>query len=112
MALRDEISEYPYTGVVRRKVEGQGDEEDVDVVIYEGVMDEHMTTDDEGHTLQTASYVISMPLTKDDKGNYIVPRKGDEISLVRFGETLEFVVDNAEPSQLGGVSVYSTRKAW
>jgi hypothetical protein len=53
-----------------------------------------------------------MPLTKDDKGNYIVPRKGDEISLVRFGETLEFVVDNAEPSQLGGISVYSTRKAW
>ena len=106
MALRDEISEYPYMGVVRRKVEGQGDEDDVDVVIYEGVMDEHMTT------LQTASYVISMPLTKDDKDNYIVPRKGDEISLVRFGETLEFVVDNAEPSQLGGVSVYSTRKAW
>ena len=112
MALRDEISEYPYTGAVWRKVEGQGDEDDVDVVIYEGVMDEHMTTDDEGHTLQTESYVISIPLTKDDKGNYIVPRKGDEISLVRFGETLEFVVDNAEPSQLGGVSVYSTRKAW
>lgn len=112
MALRDEISEYPYTGVVRRKVEGQGDEDDVDVVIYEGVMDGHMTTDDEGHTLQTSSYVISMPLTKDDNGNYIVPRKGDEISLVRFGETLEFVVDNAEPSQLGGISVYSTRKAW
>jgi hypothetical protein len=112
MALRDEISEYPYTGIVRRKVEGQGDEDDVDVVIYEGVMDEHMATDDDGHTLQTASYVISMPLTKDDKGNYIVPRKGDEISLVRYGETLGFVVDNAEPSQLGGISVYSTRKAW
>jgi hypothetical protein len=112
MALRDEISEYPYMGVVRRNVEGQGDEDDVGVVIYEGVMDEYMTTDNEGNTLQTASYVISMPLTKDDKGNYIVPRKGDEISLVRFGETLEFVVDNAEPSQLGGVSVYSTRKAW
>jgi hypothetical protein len=53
-----------------------------------------------------------MTLTKDDKGKYIVPHKGDEISLVRYGETLEFVVDNAEPSQLGGISAYSTRKAW
>ena len=109
---RDEILEYPYQGTIKRIVQGKGDNPDTETLLYEGVMDEHMTTDDEGHTLQTASYVISMPLTKDDKDNYIVPRKGDEISLVRFGETLEFVVDNAEPSQLGGISVYSTRKAW
>ena len=30
----------------------------------------------------------------------------------KLAKTVEFVVDNAEPSQLGGISVYSTRKAW
>lgn len=112
MSLRDEILEYPYFGVIRRTLEGHGDNDGDVVVIYEGVMDEHMTTDDEGHTLQTSSYIISMPLTKDNNGIYIIPRKGDEIMLERYGETLEFVVDNAEPSQLGGISVYSTRKVW
>jgi hypothetical protein len=110
--LRDEIVEYPYNGVVLRKIEGIGDEDDVDVVVYNGVMDEHLVTDFEGHVLKTSSYIISMPLTKDEDGNYIVPRSGDEISLVRYGETLHFAVDNAEPSQLGGISVFATRKIW
>lgn len=123
--IRDEIAEYPYTGFIERIIESVpttpvgGDEDDEpiseieDVVrIYEGVMDEHMVTDDEGHTLQTASYIISIPLTKDDDGNYIIPRKGDRITLSRYGEVLKFNVDNAEPSQIGGVSIYTTRKVW
>jgi hypothetical protein len=109
---RDEILEYPYQGTITRLIEGQGDEEDTEVTLYEGVMDEHMVTDNEGRVLQTSSYIISIPLTKDENDNYIVPKKGDEITLERYGETIQFVVDNSEPSQLMGVSIYSTRKVW
>lgn len=109
---RDEILEYPYQGTITRIIEGNGDEDDTEVTLYEGVMDEHMVTDNEGRLLQTSSYIISIPLTKDDEGIYIIPRKGDKISLVRYGETIQFVVDNAEPSQLMGISIYSTRKVW
>lgn len=109
---RDEILEYPYQGTITRIVEGQGDEDDTEVTLYEGAMDEHMVTDNEGRLLQTSSYIISIPLAKDEEGAYIIPRKGDKISLVRYGETIQFVVDNAEPSQIGGVSIYSTRKVW
>ena len=112
MNSRKEISEYPYQGTITRTVEGSGDNDDEDVVLYDGVMDEHMTTDDEGRLLQTASYIISIPLIKDESNAYIVPRKGDKITLERYGETIEFTIDNAEPSQLGGVSIYSTRKNW
>lgn len=109
---RDEILEYPYEGVITRTVEGHGDEDDETVEIYSGVMDEHMVTDDEGRVLQTASYIISIPLTQDEEGKYIIPRVNDEVELVRYGETMKFTVDNAEPSQLGGISVYVTRKSW
>ena len=109
---RDEILEYPYQGTITSWIEGHGDEDDREIILYEGVMDEHMVTDDEGRVLQTSSYIISIPLTKDDNGNYIIPRSGDEISLVRYGEPLRFVVENAEPSQIGGVSIYVTRKSW
>ena len=109
---RDEILEYPYQGTITRIIEGQGDEEDTEVTLYEGVMDEHMVTDNEGRVLQTSSYIISIPLTKDDNDEYIIPRKGDSISLERYGETIQFVVDNTEPSQLMGISIYSTRKVW
>jgi hypothetical protein len=110
--MRDEILEYPYQGVIIRTIEGHGDEDDTDVVIYNGVMDEHQVTVDEGKILQTADYIISIPLTKTDRGQYIIPRKGDKISLERYGEHLDFVVDNAEPSQLEGISIYVTRKNW
>ena len=109
---RDEIMEYPYVGVITRIIEGHGDDEDTTLTIYDGVMDETMSTDDEGRVLQTASYVISIPLTQTQSGEYIIPLKGDEITLTRYGQVLKFVVDNSEPSQLGGVSIYSTRKDW
>ena len=110
--VRDEILEYPYTGVITRAVRGHGDDQDDIVEIYNGVMDETMMTDDEGRVLQTASYVVSIPLTQDENGNYIIPVKGDKVVVVRYGQTLTLDVDNAEPSQLGGVSIYATRKTW
>lgn len=110
--LRDEILEYPYSGTITRIIQGDGMEADEEVVIYEGVMDEHMVSDEEGRTLQTASYVISIPLTQDENGNWIVPRKGDKIELTRYGETFKLTVDNADPSQLGGVSIYANRNSW
>ncbi len=110
--IRDEILEYPYTGVITRLVEGHGDDDDTTVELYNGAMDETMMTDDEGRALQTSSYIVSIPLTQDNSGAYIIPIKGDRIELVRYGQTVTFVVDNAEPSQIGGVSIYATRKEW
>lgn len=109
---REEILEYPYQGTIHRVIQGKGAEQDTEIVLYEGVMDEHMVTDEEGRTLQTSSYIISIPLTKDVEGNWIVPRKGDKISITRYGETFALTVDNAEPSQLGGVSIYASRNSW
>ena len=114
---RDEILEYPYKGVITRTVENEETGETEEIVIYSGVMDEHMVTDEEGRTMQTASYIISIPLTKQgcDCGcceEWGVPRKGDSILLERYGETFELTVDNAEPSQLGGISIYAARNSW
>lgn len=109
---RDEILEYPYTGTITRVIAGKGMEKDTVLVIYEGVMDEHMVNDEEGRTMQTSSYIISIPLTKDGEDNWIVPRKGDKISITRYGETFTLTVDNADPSQLLGVSIYATRNSW
>lgn len=109
--LRDEILEYPYQGQIKRETLDELGKK-ATIVIYEGIMDEHMVTDDEGRTLQTSSYVISIPLTTDDNGKHVIPKKNDVITLTRYDEDLEFTVDNAEPSQLGGVSIYATRKDW
>lgn len=109
---RDEILEYPYVGTITRFIEGTGRNQDVTQTVYEGMMDEHMVTDEEGRVLQTASYIISIPLTKDSEGNWIVPKKGDKVEITRFGETFLLTVDNAEPSQLMGVSLYCSRNSW
>lgn len=109
---RDEILEFPYTGTITRVVKGTGRNEDTALTIYDGVMDEHMQTDEEGRTLQTSSYIISIPLTKDSNDNWIVPQKGDKISITEYGITFNLTVDNSEPSQLGGISVYASRNSW
>ena len=109
---RDEILEYPYSGTIKRIVQGKGDNPDTETLLYDGVMDEHLVTSEEGRTLQTSSYIISIPLTKDSKGDWVVPRKGDKIEITRYGETFSLTVDNAEPSQLGGISIYASRNSW
>lgn len=110
--MKGEIIEYPYTGTITRVIAGKGMQKDQELVIYEGPMDEHMTTQEEGRVMQTSSYIISIPLTKDENDAWIVPRKGDKISITRYGETFSLTVDNADPSQLGGVSIYATRSSW
>lgn len=132
--LRDEILEYPYTGTIMRVVEGRRGKPDTEYVLYSGVMDEHMLQPEEGRTMHTSSYIISIPLTMSveqfvggafdasfsndfdasimQKPSWIVPKKGDRIILTRYGETFELTVDNAEPSQLGGVSIYAARSSW
>lgn len=112
MTLRNEILEYPYNGTITRVIQGSGMEQDTEIVVYKGVMDEHMMTDEEGRTLQTASYIISIPLTKDENEKWIVPRKGDKITIERYGDTFKLTIDNAEPSQLGGISIYANRNSW
>lgn len=107
-----EISEYPYHGTVTRITQGQGGEDDIEEVVYDGAMDEHLVTEEVGRTMQTSNYIISMPLTKNKDGEWIVPRKGDRITLDRYGESITFNVDNSEPSQLGGISVYASRNSW
>lgn len=110
--MREEIHEYPYHGMIYHVIQGKGSRPDTEVLIYDGVMDEHMVTDEEGHTLQTSSYVISIPLTKGSDGTWIVPRKGDRIEITRYDETFKLTVDNSEPSQLGGVSIFAVRNSW
>jgi len=110
--MREEILEYPYRGTIKRVVQGKGDNPDTEILLYDGVMDEHMVTSEEGRTLQTASYIISIPLVKNESEQWIVPRKGDKIEVERYGELFSLTVDNAEPSQLGGVSIYTSRNSW
>jgi hypothetical protein len=110
--IKEEIMEYPYTGTITRTIAGKGMNPDTIITIYEGVMDEHMVTDEEGRVMQTSRYIISIPLTKDAEGKWIVPIKGDKVSVTRYGETFTLTVDNADPSQLAGVSIYATRNSW
>lgn len=110
--MRNEMTEYPYQGVIKRVIQGKGSAKDIEEILYEGVMDEHMVTSEEGRTLQTSSYIISIPLTKDENDKWIVPKKGDKITITRYDETFSLTVDNAEPSQLMGVSIYATRNSW
>lgn len=110
--MRGEILEYPYQGTIYRVIRGAGDEPDEEVLLYEGEMDEHMVTDEIGRTLQTSRYIISIPLKKNINDEWIIPRKGDKINITTYGVSFSLDVDNAEPSQIGGVSIYATRNSW
>lgn len=110
--IRDEILEFPFTGTITRKIYSKNGQEMSPVVVYTGVMDAHMVSDEDGRVLQTSDYIISIPLTKDAVGGWVVPRKGDFISISRYGEDFDLTVDNAEPSQIGGVSIYAARTKW
>lgn len=110
--MRDEILEYPYTGTITRVIAGKGMQGDTEVTIYDGVMDEHMANDEIGWTMQTSKYIISIPLVKGADGLWVIPKKGDKIEISRYDETFSLSVDNADPSQLGGVSIYATRSSW
>lgn len=108
----DEITEYPYTGVVKRIIQGTGRNPDREEQIYSGEMDAQVAKDEQGNVAQTSEYIVCMPLTTNQQGQYIIPKKGDKISLTQYGVTFEMVVNNADPSQLGGITVYATRTSW
>jgi hypothetical protein len=110
--MKDEILEYPYEGTITRTIAGKGMQPDTVIAVYEGVMDEHMQTDEIGRSLQTSAYIVCIPLTYDYNGVPIVPRKGDKVTVNRFGELMEMEIDNVEPSQLGGISIYASRNSW
>jgi hypothetical protein len=104
-------SEFPYSGVITRTTTIEEDNGDVNVTtseIYNGVMDYSLNTAVVGLSPQTADYVVSMPLTKNVSGNYIMPRKGDKITISVYGDLLSFTVVNKIPSQVGGITVYAS----
>ena len=101
--------EFPYTGVITRNTaeeEPNGDITSTLSEIYNGIMDYSLNTAVAGLAPQTADYIVSMPLTKDANGNYIIPRKGDKVKITAYGEVLEFTVVNKIPSQVGGITIY------
>lgn len=108
---KEEILEYPYQGTITRIIKGEGRDKDSSTIIYKGVMDEHLNTPEEGNSMQTATYIISIPLTNNN-GQYVIPLKGDLIEINVYGHVFKLTVDNSEPSQLGGVSITATRNSW
>ena len=105
------VNEFPFTGVITRKsyIEDENHEiTETDVEVYNGIMDYSLNTSEVGSVAQTSNYIISMPLTQDINGNYILPKRGDKISLNAFGNTIELTVNDYIPSQVGGITVYAT----
>jgi hypothetical protein len=99
------IEEFPYKGKIERITEsGFGD--DTTSIIYDGVMDCTLVTDESGKVAQTADYIVSIPLVKDSNGNYIFPKKEDTIVIMEFGVERSLKVSNYMPSQVGGVTIY------
>lgn len=109
---RNEISEYPFCGCITRIIPGVGDEDDTEIVVYEGEMDGHMQDMAKGDTLTTSQYIISIPLVIGYDDEYVVPRRGDRVCFCRYEQSFSLIVDNSKPSQLGGVSIYCTRNSW
>ncbi len=96
------INEYPFICVMTHN----------SVQIYNGKVDVSLLAPENGSTAQTSDYVVSMPLTKDADGNNIIPTKNDEIVVDMYGDTLTLVVNNYIVSQLGGITIYTSRGVW
>ena len=112
MSRLGEILEYPYQGKITHVTPGVGRASDTRSLLYEGMMDSHMVVDDQGRLLQSSPYIISMPMVNDAERKLILPSKGDEIEVLVYGETLLLTIENVEPSLLGGISLYASRKSW
>ena len=109
------IKEFPYQGVITRKTSTEdevGDTVTENIEIYNGDMDYTLLTPESGQTAQTAIYTISMPLTKDTEGKYIIPKKDDIIVLNEYGTNITFMVQNYMVSQLGGITITASRGQW
>lgn len=109
------IDEFPYSGVITRKISTTADNGDVDesvVEIYNGKMDVSLLTNEVGTVAQTANYVVFIPLIKGSDNKYNIPRKNDSILVNGYGEVFTLIVNDPIPSQLGGITVYATRGDW
>lgn len=103
-----DIEEFPYTGKVFRTIEVNNGP-DKEEVVYEGKMDVNLSSAEIGKTLQTADYVISMPMLMEE-GKYVNHvRKNDKVICEVYGETYKMKVDNYIPSQLGSITVYANK---
>ncbi|MFA6728467.1 MAG: hypothetical protein WCS17_09685 [Prevotella sp.] len=108
------IQEFPYSGVITRKksvTSDNGDTSDVITEIYNGIMDITVNTAEVGSVAQTSNYIVSTPL-KDSNGNYITPKKNDNIAVYVYGDTFMLSVNNCIPSQIGGITIYASRGVW
>lgn len=109
------IEEYPYIGTINRTITIQDDNGDITETtkeIYSGYMDFSLQNDKNGTIAQTSSYIVSIPLLLDDNNKYNLPHKDDMIAIDNYEESINLKVDNAIPSQLGGVTIYATRGDW
>ena len=109
------VEEYPYTGTINRIVTTQADNGDIAETtkeIYSGEMDFSLQNDKNGIVAQTSSYIVSIPLILGSDNKYNIPHKDDIITVDNYGESINLKVDNAIPSQLGGITIYATRGDW
>ena len=65
MMIRDVIAEFPYTGTITRRFFTADVQELPPVIVYEGIMDEHMVTEEEGRTLHPFLEAISKNINFD-----------------------------------------------
>jgi hypothetical protein len=108
------VVEYPFTGVIKRNTGSDPilGTEGTSTIIYSGEMDYGVNTAKTGNIAQTSDCIVSMPLIKDNGGNYILPKKEDIITVNVFGDVFDATIVNYEVSQLGGITVYVTRGGW
>lgn len=109
----DDLKEYPDYGTFT-KVEGDGyNMPEKPTIVYQGECDIQMITPEIGQVGTRSNYVVIMPMPLDENGKLHNPiRKEMDFEGIRFGEKIGGKVLNAEPSQLGGITVYIERTIW
>lgn len=109
------IEEFPFSGIITRTIIVQQENGDIDesvVEIYNGQMDVSLNTAEVGSIAQTSNYIVSMPLIKRENNTYVLPKKDDKITVNMYGDIFTLTVNNYIPSQVGGLTIYSSRGDW
>ena len=112
--MLSDVVEYPFTGVIKRSTGYDPilGTEGTTITVYSGIIDYGVNTAKTGNIAQTSDCIISIPLTKDSEGNYILPKKADIITINAFGDVFDATIVNYEVSQLMGITIYATRGGW
>ena len=106
------IDEFPFNGIIKRPIMDNNSGDLIPTTIYNGKMDYTIRTDEVGNYAQTNSCIVSIPLIKDSNGSYVMPKKGDIITIATFDESFDLVVDDKMPSAVGGVTIFCSRGTW